>query len=130
MKHTPVVSHRGFIINGNHRIARALEMGIDPIPILKELPQGVVEDREYIPSGKKRITWNGIDLVVSIDGATVDIRAMSGDSQMAYVVFDRDGDTLVADDLAVEEQYKGQGIAKIMYDYVKEVVKNNLCKQR
>ena len=44
MKHTPVVSHRGFIINGNHRIARALEMGIDPIPILKELPQGVAED--------------------------------------------------------------------------------------
>ena len=82
--------------------------------------QGVAEDREYIPSGKKRITRNGIDLVVSIDGATVDIRAMTGDSQMAYVVFDRDGDTLVADDLAVEEQYKGQGIAKIMYDYVKE----------
>jgi hypothetical protein len=43
MKHTPVVSHRGFIINGNHRVARALEMGIDPIPILKELPQGVAE---------------------------------------------------------------------------------------
>ena len=82
--------------------------------------QGVAEDREYIPSGKKRITRNGLDLVVSIDGATVDIRAMTGDSQMAYVVFDRDGDTLVADDLAVEEQYKGQGIAKIMYDYVKE----------
>ena len=81
----------------------------------------VAEDRESIPSGKKRITWNGIDLVVSIDGATVDIRAMTGDSQMAYVVFDRDGDTLVADDLAVEEQYKGQGIAKIMYDYVKEL---------
>ena len=80
---------------------------------------GVAEDREYIPSGKKRITWKGIDLVVRIDGATVDIRAMTGDSQMAYVVFYRDGDTLVADDLAVEEQYKGQGIAKIMYDYVK-----------
>jgi len=83
--------------------------------------QGVAEDREYIPSGKERITRNGIDLVVGIDGATVDIRAMTGDSQMAYVVFDRDGDTLVADDLAVEEQYKGQGIAKIMYDYVKEL---------
>ena len=43
MKHTPVVSSRGFIINGNHRVARALEMGIDPIPILKELPQGMAE---------------------------------------------------------------------------------------
>jgi len=83
--------------------------------------EGVAEDREYIPSGKERITRNCIDLVVGIDGATVDIRAMTGDSQMAYVVFDRDGDTLVADDLAVEEQYKGQGIAKIMYDYVKEL---------
>lgn len=44
MKHTPVVSSRGFIINGNHRVARALEMGIDPIPILKELQQGVAEE--------------------------------------------------------------------------------------
>ena len=89
--------------------------------VAKLMDKDVAEDRESIPSGKKRITWNGIDLVVSIDGATVDIRAMTGDSQMAYVVFDRDGDTLVADDLAVEEQYKGQGIAKIMYDYVKEL---------
>ena len=89
--------------------------------VTKLMDKDVAEDRESIPSGKKRITWNGIDLVVSIDGATVDIRAMTGDSQMAYVVFDRDGDTLVADDLAVEEQYKGQGIAKIMYNYVKEL---------
>jgi len=89
--------------------------------VAKLMDKDVAEDREYIPSGKKRITRHGIDLVVSIDGATVDIRAMTGDSQMAYVVFDRDGDTLVADDLAVEEQYKGQGIAKIMYDYVKEL---------
>ena len=89
--------------------------------VAKLMTQDVAEDREYIPSGKTRITRHGIDLVVSIDGVTVDIRAMSGDSQMAYVVFDRDGDTLVADDLAVEEQYKGQGIAKIMYDYVKEL---------
>jgi hypothetical protein len=37
MKHTPVVSRRGFIINGNHRIARAIELGMDPIPVLKEL---------------------------------------------------------------------------------------------
>ena len=89
--------------------------------VTKLMDKDVAEDREYIPSGKTRITRHGIDLVVSIDGVTVDIRAMSGDSQMAYVVFDRDGDTLVADDLAVEEQYKGQGIAKIMYDYVKEL---------
>ena len=48
MKHTPVVSSRGFIINGNHRVARALEMGIDPIPILKELQQGVAEGTEKV----------------------------------------------------------------------------------
>ena len=54
MKHTPVVSSRGFIINGNHRVARALEMGIDPIPILKELPQGVAEGplNELFDGGK------------------------------------------------------------------------------
>jgi hypothetical protein len=37
MKYTPVVSLRGFIINGNHRIARAIELGMDTIPVLKEL---------------------------------------------------------------------------------------------
>jgi len=51
MKHTPVVSHRGFIINGNHRVARALEMGIDPIPILKELQQGVAEGWKDVVAG-------------------------------------------------------------------------------
>jgi len=37
MNHIPVVSRRGFIINGNHRIARAIELGMDTIPVLKEL---------------------------------------------------------------------------------------------
>ena len=40
--------------------------------------------------------------------------------ELGYVVFDRDGDTLVADDLAVDERQQGQGIAKIMYDLDKE----------
>jgi predicted chitinase len=70
----------------------------------------------------KIIDYNGIKLNVSIDGANIDIRALSPDGrQLGYVVFDRDGKDLVADDLAIEERSKGQGIAKVMYDYVKEL---------
>ena len=70
----------------------------------------------------KIIDYEGIKLNVAVDGANVDIRALRPDGQqMGYVVFDRDGQTLTPDDLAVDEKYQGQGIAKIMYDYVKSL---------
>jgi GNAT superfamily N-acetyltransferase len=70
----------------------------------------------------KIVEYEGIKLDVAIDGANVDIRALrpSG-KQMGYVVFDRDGNTLVPDDLAVDDKYQRQGIAKVMYDYVKSL---------
>lgn len=69
----------------------------------------------------KMVDYDGIQMNVSIDGANIDIRAMSGDHQMGYVVFERDGNTVIPLDLAIDDAHKGQGIAKSMYDYVKSL---------
>jgi hypothetical protein len=78
--------------------------------------------------GKKKVSEsnysvdrNGIQLSVAIDGANVDIRPMQDDQQLGYVIFDRDGKTLTAIDLAIDEKHRGKGIAKIIYDYLKEL---------
>lgn len=80
-----------------------------------------IQSRQGMAEGKQQVERNGIQLNVSIDGATVDIRPMINGNQVGYVVFDRDGKTLVADDLAIDEEYRGRGIAKIIYDYLKEL---------
>lgn len=83
----------------------------------------VNEQAEMINVGKRLVDIDGIKLNISGDGASVDVIAMSddGSKQLGYVIFDRDGNTLVPDDLAVDERYRGQGIAKIMYDYIKSI---------
>lgn len=91
--------------------------------------QGVAESQvvdkrtKMINVGKKVVDVDGIKLNISGDGASIDVIAMSNDGgkQLGYVIFDRDGNTLVPDDLAVDERYRGQGIAKIMYDYIKSI---------
>lgn len=62
-----------------------------------------------------------LSLAVKVDGQNVDIRAIVDGKQVGYVVFDRDGKTLIADDLAVVGEYRRQGIATKMYDYVKSL---------
>jgi hypothetical protein len=37
MKTPPVISKRGFIVNGNHRLERAIELGLKSIPVLMEI---------------------------------------------------------------------------------------------
>lgn len=37
VKTPPVVAKDGFIIDGNHRIQRAIELGMNSIPVLKQL---------------------------------------------------------------------------------------------
>lgn len=78
---------------------------------------------EYSPPAliNKTVNTDGIQLSINADGANVNVYALADGRQLGYVVFDRDGNMLVADDLAIEERYKGQGIAKIMYDYVKSL---------
>ena len=77
--------------------------------------------KEFVIESKQIVERDGIQLDVTIDGANVDIRAISNGRQLGYVIFDRDGNTLVADDLSIDDRYKGQGIAAIMYDYAKEL---------
>lgn len=76
--------------------------------------------REFITESTT-VEYNGIRLDVFLDGANIGISAMRGGDQMGYVVFDRDGNDLTPADLAVEDEYKGRGVAKTMYDYVKSL---------
>lgn len=79
------------------------------------------EREEPISVKKQKVHRDGIVLNVSGDGVSVDIRAIVDGIQVGYVVFDRDGNTLIPDDLSVDEKYQGRGIAKTMYDYVKSL---------
>jgi hypothetical protein len=89
--------------------------------------QGVAEDEHASPrprvvdSMKSMVNVGGIQLNVAIDGAEVSIRPIVDGYQAGYVVFDRDGRTLVPDDLAIDDEFRGRGIAKIIYDYVKSL---------
>jgi GNAT superfamily N-acetyltransferase len=68
-----------------------------------------------------RTNYEDLTLDYSIDGANVDVRAIVDGKQVGYVIFNRDGRTLFPDDLAVDEEYRGRGIAKKMYDWVKSL---------
>jgi GNAT superfamily N-acetyltransferase len=49
------------------------------------------------------------------------VTATSNGKKLGHVLFSINGDTLLPQDLEVDERYRGQGIAKIMYDYVKSL---------
>ena len=75
---------------------------------------------EFITESKI-VHYDGIDLDVSVDGASVIIHAVSNGKQLGYVVFERDGNDLNPLDLSVDERFRNQGIAKTMYDYTKSL---------
>jgi GNAT superfamily N-acetyltransferase len=76
--------------------------------------------KEFVQS-RHQVEREGITLDVIGNSVSVVIRALAGERELGHVIFDRDGDTLVAHRLAVREQFRGQGIARIMYDYAKEM---------
>ena len=49
------------------------------------------------------------------------VTATSNGKELGHVLFSIDGNTLLPQDLEVDERYRGQGIAKVMYDYVKSL---------
>jgi len=55
------------------------------------------------------------------ENTVVQVTATSHGKELGHVLFSIDGDTLLPQDLEVDERYRGQGIAKIMYDYVKSL---------
>jgi GNAT superfamily N-acetyltransferase len=81
--------------------------------------QGVAEG--LFDRFKKKLTANrgGIDLTASKEGGRIIIDASSQGKRLGIVMFNINGKTLVADRLMVQPEYRGQGIAEIMYDWAK-----------
>ena len=71
---------------------------------------GVAEGRE---------NYNGVNILFQKDDDEIFVKASAGGRELGHVLFVVDGDYLMPQDLEVEERYRGQGIAQIMYDYVK-----------
>ena len=77
--------------------------------------------QQSILEGKNQVQIGDLVLHIYEDGQDVNVRVMDGDRQVGYVIFLRDGKLLIPDDLSVDEEYRGRGIAKKMYDYVKSL---------
>jgi GNAT superfamily N-acetyltransferase len=81
--------------------------------------------KEYREAKSQRAHRSGIDLEAWKDGPRFQINATSHGRELGRVVFDvqyQGRDTiLVAQDLMIHPEYRGQGIAAIMYDYAKEL---------
>jgi len=80
---------------------------------------GIIEDVEPKVQQAHR---GGIDLTAHSYGNELVITASAHGRNLAQVDFLRHGDrNLEATNLLVDEDYRGQGIAAVMYDYVKEL---------
>ena len=64
---------------------------------------------------------DGIQVSINTNSKNASVYASSNGRRLGYVEFDRDGNVMVPYDLAVDDKYRGQGIAAIMYDYVKSL---------
>jgi GNAT superfamily N-acetyltransferase len=118
-----VVDDQGYIIDGNHRAWAAAELlNRDSIQAWVPVKQSMTEYREF---KSKQAHRAGIDLEAWKDGPRFQISATSHGRELGHVVFDvqyQGRDTiLVAQDLMIHPEYRGQGIAAIMYDYAKEL---------
>jgi GNAT superfamily N-acetyltransferase len=76
---------------------------------------------EYREPKSKRAHRDGIDLEAFGSNGEFQINAEAHGRQLGQVLFDINGKTLVAKDLQVFPEYRGQGIAAIMYDWAKEL---------
>lgn len=89
---------------------------------LKDLrsQQGVAEDADRID--KKLVDYLGLKISLKPSNHTVAVYAFdaTGGKQVGQVVFNiEDNGQLEAADLEVAEKYRGQGVARAMYDFVK-----------
>jgi hypothetical protein len=64
---------------------------------------------------------DGIQVSINTNEKNASAYASSNGRRLGYAEFDRDGNTLVPYDLAVDDKYRGQGIAAVIYDYVKSL---------
>ena len=83
---------------------------------------GIMEYVEQLPSLiNKTADVDGIKVSINTNAKNATAYASAGGKRLGYAEFDRDGNTLVPYDLAVDDRYRGQGIAAIIYDYVKSL---------
>lgn len=76
---------------------------------------------EYRHPNEQTVHKDGLDLESIIVGRDFQITASSHGRELGRVLFHINDNTLVPDDLWVEEQYRGQGVAVAMYDWAKEL---------
>ena len=69
----------------------------------------------------KTTNVDGIQVSINTNSKNASVYATSHGRRLGYAEFDRDGDVLIPYDLAVSDEYRGQGIAAVMYDYVKSL---------
>ena len=82
----------------------------------------LVEFTEQLPAlVNKTADVDGILVSINTNKENASVYAISNGRRLGYAEFDRDGNTLVPYDLAVDDKYRGQGIAAVMYDYVKSL---------
>jgi GNAT superfamily N-acetyltransferase len=118
-----VIDDQGYIIDGNHRAWAAAElMNRNSIPAWVPVKQSMAEYREPKVQQAHR---DGIDLEARKDGLNFQINATTHGRDLGRVLFDvqyqGNDPVLVAKDLMILPEYRGQGIAAIMYDYAKEL---------
>ena len=82
----------------------------------------IVELFDQLPSLiNKTADVDGIQVSINTNAQNATAYASSNGKRLGYAEFDRDGNVLVPYDLAVDDKYRGQGIAAIIYNYVKSL---------
>jgi gamma-glutamylcyclotransferase (GGCT)/AIG2-like uncharacterized protein YtfP/GNAT superfamily N-acetyltransferase len=76
----------------------------------KKANEGLAEDLE---------NYQGIEISIEKKNDEIMVKAQSNGRELGHVLFVEEGEYLMPQDLEVDERYQGQGIARIMYDYVK-----------
>ena len=69
----------------------------------------------------KTANVDGIQVSINTNEKNASVYASSDGRRLGYAEFDRDGNVMVPYDLAVDDKYRGQGIAAVIYDYVKSL---------
>lgn len=78
--------------------------------------------KEFVTEYKKYPTqeYEGVTFTMMEKDRQLIVKALNDfGNAMGYVVFTMDGKELDPKDLAVDDRYQGQGIARTMYDYIK-----------
>ena len=78
--------------------------------------------QEFVAEYKKYPTadYEGLTFTMAEEDGFLTVKALNDFGiSMASVIFGMDGRDLDPQDLRVDDRYRGQGIARVMYDYVK-----------